>query len=187
MLSLRLQHGCPGTVPLQPGLYAAGLGIAGFLLTVIFFFVLCVASLAHINDPRSWSIAARPHSWCDSTRPDPTHARTHAHAGCNACNVTQRMQRNVRARTHTHRCDLLNVMTAYPLIFWTIMLNGRIGATSHPLHGVDSACVAGLPSTGAQQTERSWKAALRVHSACRGARMGRVQGRAHGRSQTAVD
>jgi hypothetical protein len=64
-----------------------GLGVASFVLIGTWLVVLVFGSLAHVNDPKSWSIAARPHSWC----------------------------------------DLLNVITAYPVIFLTIILNGRVG------------------------------------------------------------
>ena len=75
------------TVVCFRGVVMTALGVASLILVMIWFAVLAIGSLAHVNNPRSWSIAARPHSWCDA----------------------------------------LNVMTAYPIVFVTIILNGRVG------------------------------------------------------------
>jgi hypothetical protein len=69
------------------GVLMSGLGVCSLILVAIWFGVVVLGSLAHVNNPKSWSIAARPHSWC----------------------------------------DVLNVITAYPVIFLTIILNGRVG------------------------------------------------------------
>jgi hypothetical protein len=69
------------------GIVMRALGVSAFICVVLHFVVLFFGSLMHINDPRSWSVAARPHSWC----------------------------------------ELINITTAYPIIFWTVILNGRLG------------------------------------------------------------
>ena len=63
------------------------LGVTAFICVALHFIVLLFGALMHVNDPRSWSSAARPHSWV----------------------------------------DIMHIMTAYPIIFATVLLNGRLG------------------------------------------------------------
>ncbi len=76
-------------------------GICGFLFVGLWFVVVMIGSLAHNNDPKSWSAAARPHSWCDAARMH-TRACTHtyAHAQTRTHEPRSRADGGTRARTH---------------------------------------------------------------------------------------